>query len=305
MMRIAFIWLVISTAVAAFAQLPPSVVPPLPVITNSPVQIFRRLLAMTEQERQQYLAARSPESQAVIREKLKEFLALDSLQREARLQSLELRALLLPLMNAPASNRAEYLAALPAQKRKLVEDKLRVWDILPPPLRDDVLANEKAVRFLTQVRSGENAEQLMSGMSSAQRTQLEKEVTRFNELPEARREITTRNVEKFFGLDAPQRSHALSSLTANERAVVTNAVARLSILPPPKRELAVEGLKKFKLLSPAEQQEFMRTAARWQSMTEKERDLWRQLVARTRPPLPPPMPPPPKQSPNLSLATNQ
>jgi hypothetical protein len=201
------------------------------------------------------------------------------------------------------TNRAAYLAALPADKRKLVEDRLRTWDILPPPLRDDVLANEKAVRFLTQVRSGEKAEELMRGMSSEQRTELQQRVDDYNKLPESRREITARNVEKFFGLEAEQRSETLSSLTDRERTVVTNAVARLSILPPTKRELAVEGLRKFKALSPAEQQEFMRTATRWQNMTEKERELWRQL---TRPPMPPPMPPGPRpRAPKPSLATNQ
>jgi hypothetical protein len=77
----------------------------------------------------------------------------------------------------------------------------------------------------------------------------------------------------------------------------------LSILPPTKRELAVKGLMKFKALSPSEQQEFMRTATRWQNMTEKERELWRQI---TSPPMPPPIPPRPQaRPPKPSLATNQ
>ena len=127
-------------------------------------------------------------------------------------------------------------------------------------------------------------------------------------MSDARREITARNVKKYFALEAPERSDALASLNTTERGMVTNAFARLSILPPQQRGLAVEGLRKFKALSPAEQEEFLRSATRWQAMSEKERQLWRQLVSRTRL-MPPPLPPIPQSSvprrPNLSLATNE
>ena len=48
---------------------------------------------------------------------------------------LQLRCDLIPLMHLLPTNRTARLAAIPEDDRKLVEDRLREWDILPPDLR--------------------------------------------------------------------------------------------------------------------------------------------------------------------------
>lgn len=287
------IFLVVVSASAALAQTPPP--PPIPqTITNSPVAVFRRLLAMNESERGQFIGARPVEAQAYLRAKVQEYLALSPADREARLQSLELRALLLPLMKMSEAQRASQIELLPPDKRKLVEERLRTWAVLPPPLAKDVLENEAAVRFFLHSQSSSEREAMLSSMSPQQRSDLQRNIERLDALSPARREMAVRNVERYFAFDSKQREQTLSALSDQERALVTNALARLSTLPPDERGQAVEGLRKFKGLSLADQQQFLRSAQRWQSMPEKERQLWRELVARTRLTPPPPLPPSPE-----------
>lgn len=283
------ILLVLVCASLAQAQLPPT--PPPPVFTNTPVVVFRRLLAMDEGEREKFIGSRAKEAQPLLRAKVQEYLALPPATRESRLQSLELRALLLPLMSMSETDRAVQIAQLPPEKRKVVQGRLATWSIMPPPLAKDVLENEVAVRFFLDTVSADR-EELLRRMSPQQRAELESGIDRLNKLPEGRRQMAAENVARFFGSDSSNRAETLSALSDKERSLVTNALARLSKLAPEERTQAVAGLRKFKELSPVEQQQFLRSAARWQSMSEKDRQTWRELVARTRSVMmpPPPMP---------------
>src|SRR5437867_7242836 len=117
--------------------------PPAPPQTKSPVDTFRELLAMnTAAERRDFLTNRSPESRELILAKVREYQSLSPDQRELRLRATELRWYLLPLMRASRTNRAEQLAAIPVEARKLVEDRLQLWDMLPPDLQKELLDNE-------------------------------------------------------------------------------------------------------------------------------------------------------------------
>ncbi|HMJ91113.1 MAG TPA: DUF3106 domain-containing protein [Candidatus Acidoferrum sp.] len=304
----ASILLLIGICVASAQQPGPALQqlqPPLPVFTNTGLHSFRRLLAMNEAEREAFIVGRSKEAQPILRAKVPEYLALTAEAREARLQSLELRALLLPLMSMAEPQRTLHLQTLPPEKRKVVEERLRTWTILPTPLAKDVLENEAAVRFFLQSQSSTEREAMLTNMSPQQRVELQKSMARLDAMPPERREMAVRNVERYFALDAKERDQTLSALSDRERAMVTNALERLSILPPEQRGPAVEGLKKFKGLSAAEQQQFLRGAARWQLMPEKERQLWRDLVTRTRITPPPPMPPSPEMLRPRALSSNE
>ena len=90
-------------SVARIAPSLPTLPPPLP--SQTPVDYFRQILDMTPEERDKSLASRSESSRLFLQGKLKEFQALAPAVREARLQTLQLRWLVLPLMKAPADQR--------------------------------------------------------------------------------------------------------------------------------------------------------------------------------------------------------
>ena len=85
---------------------PAFIAPPAPLPTlSSPVEVFRRLLAMTPAEQKQFVAGREPEQQRRILAKLREYESLRPNQRELRLRATELQWYLTPLLSVPSANR--------------------------------------------------------------------------------------------------------------------------------------------------------------------------------------------------------
>ena len=122
-------------------NLPPS------AIGKSPIDLFRQLLAMSPDERDVFLTNRPPEIRARILAKVAEYEALDPDDRELRLRATELRWYLEPLLRESPTNRAARLAQVPDDLRDLVRDRLEEWSILPPPLQDEFLDNERTLAF--------------------------------------------------------------------------------------------------------------------------------------------------------------
>ena len=150
MKRMAFmlVCLVLALARTGEAQVPPTpgfppnpaaLAPPTPVSHPTPVAFFRQLLAMTPGERVHALTNRPVAIRGKIMAKVKEYLALDPNERELRLQATELRWYLAPLMRLPAAQRGARLAQVPDQWRNIVQSRLSEWDILPPPLQQELL----------------------------------------------------------------------------------------------------------------------------------------------------------------------
>jgi hypothetical protein len=80
-------------------------------------------------------------------------------------------------------------------------------------------------------------------------------------------------------------------------------------LPPKQRVLCLRNYAKFAGMSSTERAEFLKTAEKWSKMSPKERQAWRDLVARVpmMPPSPNPVIPPgliPKKSLRSNVATN-
>ncbi len=273
----------------------PPALPKPPSIPNAaaPTEVFRKLLAMGEAERASFIAAKPEASQQILRAKVKEYLTLAPAAREARLQSLELRWYMLPLMKLPGAERARAMTALPEDKRSLVEPRLRTWDILPPPLKLEVLENESVVRFFVQAQeSGTSHEELLRTLSPAQRAQMESDFGRWTNVPPARRERMFANVDRFFGqLDPKARTKTLRKLDEPERAQMQRTLKTFEGLPEAQRQRLVDGFKKFKDLAPADRQAFLKSADQWQTMSDKDRQLWRLIINQTRRPPALPIPP--------------
>jgi hypothetical protein len=242
--------------------------PPLPPL-KSPVDAFRTLLLMPAAEQQKLLAIRPPEMRERILEKIHEYRSLTPEERDLRLQATELRWYLVPLLSVPATNRAAQLALIPQPTRELVEARLQHWTLLPPPLRQVLLTNQEAVKYLTHFDGTTNAPPQA----------------------EALRHRMQQTVERFFELTQNEKEKTLSAFSEVERQQMEKTIAAFERLTPAQRGRCVRSFTKFATMSPEERQEFLKNAERWSQMSPTEREVWRELVSRA--PIMPPLPQPP------------
>jgi len=291
------VFLAAALAFAAHAQTPP--VPPEVAVSptnllpqtaqmQSPVDFFRQLLAMTPTERARSLANRPPESRARILAKVREYLALDPDERELRLRATDLRWYLTPLLRTTPADRETRLAQVPENLRGLVKSRLELWDILPPPLQQEFLANDTALHYFAHIETTNSA---------AEDPEQQKIAAQFNE---------------FFELTPAEKKQSLNTLSEPERAEMEKTLASFDKLPPEQKLLCVRNYAKFAGMSAAERADFLKNAARWSQMSPQERQTWRDLVAYVPiwPPMPPAAVPPnlipsaPPTFPRAGVATN-
>lgn len=308
-----------SAAASADAERPAAQQPPPPLPSRSPVDFFREILAMTAVERQEVLTNRSVQARTFLEAKLKEFEPLSPEAREARLQTLQLRWYLLPLMKAAPAQRANRLEAIPESDRRLVEERLEQWDLVPADLQTKVLENENVIRLF--FRSETNlppSDSAPINLTPQQREQLEKDRARWNALPEDERGKIHAQFQRFFELSDREKARILNVMDEEERKQMERALVRYERLPAPQRAICLRNFQRFASLSLAERREFLRNAERWQTMSAEDRQLWRDLVNRIKPqpplppglrpkgpPLPPGMVPKPPRPPTASgQATN-
>ena len=267
--------------------------PPLPLISKSPVDFFRELLAMKPAERRQFLTNRPPENQKLILQKVREYESMKGEQRELRLQATELRWYLLPRMSLSPTNRPE-LEAVPAHIRPLVKNRLRDWDMLPPNLQTQLLTNEMAIRVLTGVESTN-----LSAISLSQREKLQKGLEQWQQLKEEQRQIITKCFNHFFELNPEEKDKALNMLSEPERRQIERTLRNFGDLTPPQRVRCIRSFESFATMSLEERQQFLKNADRWKLMSPSQRQEWVRIINTLglEPPMPPrltplPMPPP-------------
>jgi hypothetical protein len=255
---------------------------PAPPVRQSPVDFFRRLLMMSGVERHQALADRPPEVRARIMAKLREYEALGPDECELRLRATELRWYLMPLLKLPPDSREASLEMVPADLRELAKSRLTQWDLLPPDLQQEFLANDKTRSYFALAASpaATNApEQKIAGQ-----------------------------FQQFLDFTPAEQDKLLRTLSETERAKMEATLKTFHELPPEQRFQCQRNFAKFAGMSGPDRAEFLKNAESWAQMSPEERQTWRDLVAHVPlwPPLPsiiPPMPPHivPKKS---SMATN-
>lgn len=278
--------------------------PPLPPPVASPVAVFRELLALAPEARQSSLSNRPPEVRQRLLTKLEEYQGMTPEDRELRLRVTELRWYLTPLLSLPATNRASRLAQIPSDIRTWVEARLAQWTILPAPLRDQVLEEDRHLQLYFQL-AGSTAEQqqrLLSQLPDTQRATVEAGFARWQKLTPTQREEAMLRVNRFFDLQPAEKQQVLSRLSAAERRQMELSLRAFEKLPRAQRNRCLEAIPKFASLSPAERAEFLVNAERWQALTASERELFRRLVQQAPPP--PPMPGAPLPRPTTA-ATNR
>jgi len=290
------------TLFATATNLPPL----LPSTPQSPVDFFRRLLAMSPDDRENFLTNRPPEVRERILAKVNEYLALDPGERELRLRATELRWQLMPLLRGSPTNRDAQLAQVPDDLRDLVRTRLRQWEILPPPLQKEFLENERTLHYFSHVDSTNGSPEpgWHHGPSDA-------EQARWNALSPDERQAMTAQFNQFFELTRREKEKTLNTLSDAERAQMEKTLQTFEKLPPPQRRECVRAFTKFAGMSPPERAEFLKNAESWSQMSPRERQTWRDLVTHVPqwPPLPtalimPPLPPKIQPRPHTLVATN-
>jgi hypothetical protein len=256
--------------------------------TLSPIDRFREVLAMPAADRDRFLEARSPEQRNYLRARLAEFDALNAAERELRLQLLTLRHHLLPVLRAPATNRAESLSRVPGAYRELVEDRLTAWDRLPADQQKDLLASESVFTGLPFLdASGQAARRTdLPGLPAAQRQRVEMALDRWEQVaPEDQARIASQ-FQSFLTLTEREKHRTLARLDATDRERADRLLRALGDLAPEARTRSLEALQRLQRLSPQERERFLLNAARWQAMSPEERAAWRRLKSKL-PPSPP------------------
>lgn len=272
--------------------LPPAPPPEMPPAPPSPVAVFRRVLRSSPEEQQAVLASRPPKHRAYLEAQLREFSRLSPAECEARLQLLELRFHLLPLLNSPASNRVDQIQAVPARYRAAVKDRLGAWDALSPTEREGLLDDHAAASWLCRSPAGQPVAPVGAPAASAEPARLGTTLARWQGLSPAEKSRTVESLERFFQFDASQKDRALREMTRLGRAHVADFMTQLDELPAPEREKCLRALERFAGFPEGERRRFMQNAVRWATMSDEERRAWRDLQAKL-PPLPPVLPPRP------------
>ena len=267
---------------------------------KSPVDFFRQLLAMTPDERADYLTNRPPEIRKRILAKVDEYEALNPNERALRLRATELRWYLLPLLHDSPTNRDARLAQVPDDIRDLVQNRLDEWTILPPPLKQEFLANEHILHYFAHVDMSNNpAESFLGEPSQADRAH-------WNTLSEPERRQITAGFNQFFELTPAEKQNTLNSLSDAERRQMEKTLQAFDKMPPSQRAECVSAFGKFASMTAPEKTEFLKNAERWSAMSPAERQAWRDLVVNVPqwPPLPIGFVTPISGEPRPGMATN-
>ena len=253
-----------------------------PSYRKSPVDLFRHLLAMTPDEREDYLTNRPPEFRARILVKVGEYEALGPNERELRLRATELRWYLMPLLHASLTNRTAQLAQIPDDVRNLVQTRLEGWSLLPPTLQQEFLDNERILHYFARLDvSNHPPESSWNAPSGAERAH-------WDSLPEAARRQIMAGFNHFFELSADEKQQTLNTLSEAERGQMEATLKSFDKMPPAQRAQCVSAFGRFASMTTQEKTEFLKNAERWSTLSPAERQAWRDLVVNVPqwPPLP-------------------
>jgi hypothetical protein len=270
-------------------------------VTNlTPVAYFRGLLGMTPAERQHMLADKSPSERQQVLAKVLEYEALPRDVREERLRQTELHWYLLVLLRLDPAERQERLKDISPLYQPMILPQLAQWDRLPADVRKALLENEGFLRTYLhwQDHSTSAQEEMLAKLPADQREKWERELNRWQGLPDGRREELCAAFRRFFYATEEERKQTVQALSETERLQMEQALGSYANLPPALQRECVESFNKFAQMSAEERSQFLHNAAKWETMTDRERQLWRSLVNRL-PPVPPgfyrtkmpPMPP--------------
>jgi hypothetical protein len=285
---------------AAETNLPPA--PPAPRYQNvtagvqlrhlSPVEYFRGLLGMSPGERERALANRSPTDRAILLAKLREYGALPWGIREARLCQTELHWELSGLMKLAPRDRIKRLQEVSPLYQPMVEELLRQWDKVPAELQKALMEKQNFIGVYLRMQGAPTAarQEILAKLSPERRAHWAEEMDRWQALPEKQRAELCAHFQRFCSMSGQEQKETVDALSDAERQEMEEALQAFDRLPPAQRAQCINSFGKFATMAPGERNQFLKNAARWDAMTSRERQLWRELV-HALPPVPPGFPP--------------
>jgi hypothetical protein len=258
------------------------------VLPPTPIDDFRHWLSLGQSERTRVLALKPESKRKTLQAKLVEYSALPQDLREQRLNVLQLRWYLIPLMETPTTNRASQLVRIPLKYRALAESRLKEWDLLPPPLQKDVLDKETTRQYFVRLEASKPSERerILNAIPTDDRQKIEKGVAHWRSMSRDERLQTYAQFDRFFELTPEEKGKTLGILSEEERQQMVQTLKTFQQLPREQRQVCIESFRKFASLTPSEREEFLKNAERWREMSQAERQTWRDLVT-VLPPLPP------------------
>ena len=263
-----------------------------PRLPPTPVDTFRKVLAMPQPEREKFLATLKPENREIVKFKLDEYQGMPADQREQRLRALQTRVWVRQLIKVPATNRAERLAALKPADRQVIEERLAEWDRLPVEKQQEVLTNEVVIRHIQGAPDFKFDPAMPPFPPDARIAQ---QLKHWGSLSNADRTEILNNFQYFLeDLSPKDRAKALAQHPG------IKSLAPIASLPKEQRDRYIAGFKRFAALKPAERQKFLINAAHWEKMTPEQRQAWRVLAKKLAPASASPPPPPPAR-PNAAI----
>jgi len=260
---------------------------------SSPVETFRRLLAMSPAGLDAFLTNYPASTRQRIREKVHQYQMLPPDFRELRLRVTELRWYLLPLLKAPPQVREQRLKLVPDPYQDLVRARLDEWEMWPPDLREEVLEYQSTFScFVGRDAAGNAVVQQQPGaadLTERERTQAQRKLAEWQAMPAAERQQLFGCFQHYFELSDEEKQKTLDALAQPERRETAKVLNSIEKGTREQQQAYLEAFHKFSEMSPAERQQFMRNAQRWKKMTAEERQAWRDLLQELAdsPPLPP------------------
>jgi hypothetical protein len=215
--------------------------------------------------------------------------------REARLRATQLHWYLSRFIPVPASNATFQLSAVPDGYRAFVSNRLSQFQLLPPALRQDVLAHPTTAGYFLG-RAATNA-----AGAPPPPPALPAPLATIGKLTAEQREKLFSNFARFFDLPAEQKQVVLARLAPADRSRVQAVLAAIERLPADQRVRGLQSISLLFTMTDDQQRELLRSAARWKELPPAERQAWTNLVHRL-----PPLPELPSHAPRGSspVATN-
>lgn len=251
---------------------------------SSPVEAFRKLLAMSEAERDRFLTNYPAATRERILFKLEQYQMLPVEYRELRLRVTELRWYLLPLLKAARDQRGRLLESVPESCRDLIKARLEEWDMWPPSLKDEVLEYESTFSSFVGRDAAGNAvvqQQIAAvDLSEGERPEVKRKLAEWQAMPEAQRQQLFGCFQHYFELSEPEKQKTLDALSEPERQETEKVLDPIEKWPKAQQQAYLAAFRQFADMSPEQRHAFMNNAGRWQKMSPAERQAWRDLLQR-------------------------